>query len=627
LYLCYTDVKETGFLEKLLICKLKDLRMILAVKYRHTSKYHELKLESRWLSMEQYVYVSDSIAELQKKMQGIQKKDATLHAASILVQIFTSSVDDCYIEELLQCVHIMLPQAEVIGSSTSGEIENDTCMYHHTVVAIEIFHDTELRIFELDYGGDTENIAAKNLKYMQGLFNIAGIEILGTAQNIDIGEYLEIVKLKFANVPVFGGGAGFYGNIMDCRVFGSKIYKKGIITVFFLSKSLHIHLESSMGWHPLGPSMIITATSGKRQMKELNGIPAFNIYEKYLGIKNDENFVRNTLEFPVLIERDGDYLARVPQDCDESGMITFSADIKKGEKARLAYGIPHDIISNSIVIKKKMSAFIPETILIFICNTRPIFLQKKTGLETNGFAKIAVTAGFYTYGEILSRKGRIDILNATMVVVGMREGEKIENCKNNVFEDQSPDTFISIIDRFAKFIQVTSAELEKSNQKLAQLATTDLLTGLMNRGRIEELFVYEVSKQCINRNVSVIMLDIDDFKKINDIYGHDVGDLVIKKVSNVLKKTIDKEDGAVGRWGGEEFFVLLPEMNRMQAMKVAERIRKILAATIVEKTGRITVSLGVTSVLDHEGITTVYKRADDALYEAKRLGKNRVCYI
>jgi diguanylate cyclase (GGDEF)-like protein len=154
-----------------------------------------------------------------------------------------------------------------------------------------------------------------------------------------------------------------------------------------------------------------------------------------------------------------------------------------------------------------------------------------------------------------------------------------------------------------------------------------LLTGLMNRGRIEELFVYEVSKQCINRNVSVIMIDIDDFKKINDIYGHDVGDLVIKKVSNVLKKTIDKEGGAVGRWGGEEFFVLLPETNRMQAMKVAERIRKILAATIVEKTGRITVSLGVTSVLDHEGITTIYKRADDALYEAKRLGKNRACYI
>ncbi|MFA6850417.1 MAG: GGDEF domain-containing protein [Selenomonadaceae bacterium] len=577
--------------------------------------------------MQQYVYAGDSIAELQEKMQDIQQNKAILDAASILVQIFTSSVDQYYIEKLLQSVHSILPQAKVVGSSTSGEIENDKCLYHHTVITIEIFQDTKLKIFELDYSKDKKNIAAKNLEYMKDLFDVAGIQILGTAQNIDISEYLEIVKLKFANVPVFGGGAGFYEKIMECRVFGRKIYKKGIITVFFLSRSLHIHLESSMGWHPLGPSMTITAMGGNRQMKELNGIPAFNIYEKYLGIKNDENFVRNTLEFPILLERDGDYLARIPQACDESGMITFAADIKIGEKVRLSYGIPHDIINNSIVIKKRMSRFIPEGILIFICNTRPTFMQKMSGLETRDFAKIAATAGFYTYGEILSRKSRIDMLNAMMLVVGMREGEKIENHKKTIFAGQSLDTSISIIDRFAKFIQVTSAELEESNQKLAQLATMDLLTGLMNRGRIEELFVYEVSKQCIDRNISVIMIDIDDFKKINDVYGHSVGDVVIKKVSNVLKKTIDKEGGKVGRWGGEEFLILLPETNRIKAMQIAERMRKNLTTIILEKAGSVTVSIGVTSALDYEGITPIYKRADDALYKAKSLGKNKVCYV
>ncbi|MDF0553475.1 diguanylate cyclase [Kamptonema sp. UHCC 0994] len=170
------------------------------------------------------------------------------------------------------------------------------------------------------------------------------------------------------------------------------------------------------------------------------------------------------------------------------------------------------------------------------------------------------------------------------------------------------------------------AELTKELQKLAN---TDPLTGVWNRRHLLTLCEREINRSCrYNRFFSLLMLDLDRFKQVNDIYGHSVGDEVLIAMTKVVENSLRNVD-FWGRFGGEEFVVVLPETNLESAVEVAERIRKTLEKTVItiqeEKQVQITVSIGVSSYqLEDTKIDAVLQRADKALYEAKNQGRNRV---
>jgi len=166
--------------------------------------------------------------------------------------------------------------------------------------------------------------------------------------------------------------------------------------------------------------------------------------------------------------------------------------------------------------------------------------------------------------------------------------------------------------------------LQNKTKKYEQLAATDALTGLYNRYKFSELFLYEYELM-IQRNckMSLLMLDIDFFKKVNDTYGHDAGDRVLKVVSNTMLQTLRNID-TVGRWGGEEFVILLPTAELETAVKIANNIRVAIENKEIQDAKSITVSLGATEVQKDDTLEEALKRTDDALYEAKREGRNCV---
>ncbi|MDD5034659.1 MAG: diguanylate cyclase [Methylococcaceae bacterium] len=165
--------------------------------------------------------------------------------------------------------------------------------------------------------------------------------------------------------------------------------------------------------------------------------------------------------------------------------------------------------------------------------------------------------------------------------------------------------------------------------KLEQEARTDVLTGCANRRYFLELAGHELARsRRYTKELSVLMLDLDHFKAVNDLHGHQVGDLALQKLAQVCRAILRGED-AIGRLGGEEFAILLPETGGEKAIEVAERLRKEIAAAQVALDGkpplRFTTSIGVATVAPADsGIDTVLGRADQALYEAKRSGRNRV---
>ncbi|WP_345978631.1 diguanylate cyclase [Sulfurimonas sp. HSL3-2] len=171
-------------------------------------------------------------------------------------------------------------------------------------------------------------------------------------------------------------------------------------------------------------------------------------------------------------------------------------------------------------------------------------------------------------------------------------------------------------------------ERKEIEKQLSDLALTDRLTGLYNRGSFDETLSYELERaQRYNRSLSLLMLDLDYFKKINDTYGHQAGDDVLKKIANVIKQSIRGSDYPA-RFGGEEFIIILPETENSKAVELAQRIRKTLEnepiAISENETIHVTTSIGV--VTSRQGITTqtLLYLVDKALYKAKRNGRNQV---
>lgn len=195
-------------------------------------------------------------------------------------------------------------------------------------------------------------------------------------------------------------------------------------------------------------------------------------------------------------------------------------------------------------------------------------------------------------------------------------------------------TYNELIKKMSKLndeIVDITRELEKKNIQLKEalntvrrIMNTDHLTGIINRRAFEKILKREISLALRHKlPLSFVMIDIDYFKKINDTYGHEAGDHVLKTFAKKLKKLIRQED-ILGRFGGEEFALLLPYTNIENAFQAVERIRqRIERVKIKGIKGNITASFGITEILPTDDDKSLVKRADDALYEAKAKGRNR----
>lgn len=161
-------------------------------------------------------------------------------------------------------------------------------------------------------------------------------------------------------------------------------------------------------------------------------------------------------------------------------------------------------------------------------------------------------------------------------------------------------------------------------EKLRTLATTDELTALYNRRHISEILANEVDRAArYSNSLSLLIIDIDHFKSINDQHGHIVGDEVLQSFATLLMN-LDRNTDKVGRWGGEKFMVVLPQTSADKALSFAERIRIKVAEADFPLQNNVTVSIGVATYVEGDTAFSLTQRADTALYDAKNTGRNQV---
>lgn len=174
------------------------------------------------------------------------------------------------------------------------------------------------------------------------------------------------------------------------------------------------------------------------------------------------------------------------------------------------------------------------------------------------------------------------------------------------------------------WFNLLSDKLEQDYKKIELLSITDKLTQLNNRTKIDDLFQMELNKSIrYQEPLSVILLDLDHFKSVNDAFGHQVGDIVLQELARVLRENV-RECDHLGRWGGEEFIIIAPNSDLAQASLLAEKLRAAIADFAFSEVKHKTGSFGVASYHEGDSEDSMSKRADDCLYLAKERGRNIV---
>ena len=552
----------------------------------------------------------------------------------MLIHVYSSSIDRKKIDTIQSRIDELLPEAEYVGCSSNGNILNGDFCAEEFALSCTFLEKPSTKIKVLHFGltEDTQrDVSEAVVRAVDENKWVKGVEFLINIRGMSLSGLCEGLSAVREDVQIFGGGAFSEDiNVDDTCVFSKDggYQEKGIVFVLMGGEDLHITSSYVSGWRPLGTFLDVTDSDGSI-LKELNGKPAYETYYKYLRIQNDENFFFHTLEFPFLYRDKGIDIMRAPTACTPEGYLVMTSDMDQHSRARLAYGDTWTILDSTRELAEGLVEFAPECIFIFSCAGRRTFWgDDRVGSETEAYQKAAPTSGFYTSSEFLRNREFVMQHNVTQVVAAMKEGEG--EVKRDIVIRTGDDPFegkVPMISRMAAFIKVTMEELEEANRKYSLMAITDGLTGLLNRSEIQRRITETIENDDI-KDIYLIMMDLDNFKRVNDVHGHKEGDNVLIRLSGMMRETmVDLEDNCCcGRWGGEEFMIMVHSQDEEVVLKHAEWIRSTMEKVRFEKAGQVTLSIGMIKVRWDESPDQACSRVDEALYEAKNSGKNRIVY-
>lgn len=362
------------------------------------------------------------------------------------------------------------------------------------------------------------------------------------------------------------------------------------------------------------------------------------------ALVDEENNITEVLAIDTSLEK----LENILWDSDERYRSSYSYVIKEDQQIIIHHDKQHlrhnlsDVVKKSLSFEKNYGSFeyrLNNTekiayysrienlgwIVITVVNkdeiTKPIFSQMGTTILL--FIIASSILGWFMSNSF-SKKIVIPLLmlkeRVNRVIEGKLNGQSISEFPDNEIGTIADDIFRLT----GKELYKKNQELKAINEELERISITDKLNGLFNRYKMDEEMrkAFYLWKR-YQRPFSLIMIDIDWFKKVNDTYGHQIGDKVLQELGALLKKSLRASD-IVSRWGGEEFLVLSLESDEKGAITLAEKIRSEIENYSFAENIKITVSIGVCSAKNHETIDELLVSVDEKMYIAKQSGRNRV---
>ena len=393
----------------------------------------------------------------------------------------------------------------------------------------------------------------------------------------------------------------------------------GADLLFLVAQRLGMNIEvlKTKDWD----ETMLASKAGKCQMMSfLNQTPA---RDKWLIFTephfSDPNVFITREEHPFIAD---------PNDLVDK-TIVFPEGTAMEEKIRKAYPnlkvitVPTEMDAFKLVSDKKADM-----------TMRSLIVAAYT-IKKEGFFNLKISGQLPNYtnqlrmGVIKSEPMLRDILAKGVATISAKDRESIVN-QHIIIKAQTVVDYGLVTKMLIGFLLIGAAaiyryyELSKYNKKLLYLSQTDILTKLYNRTKIDQALNIQMERaKRTQGNFAVLLLDIDFFKKVNDTFGHPVGDAVLIQLANIAKQSIRSYD-IIGRWGGEEFLVLCPESTLQEAQQVAQRIRTHIKNAHFSTNTIHTISIGVAIMREEDTPHTLISRADKALYRAKDEGRDRV---
>lgn len=384
--------------------------------------------------MKQFQFEYKNNNNFRRELARVRRFCETVPHSNVFFEIFTQCNDLDEIREITSYLDDYFPEANYYGCQSFGNIIDGKLSKDRTLIVCSVFEyeTTKTNLIYID--PIDENAEYKSLDDLWAYCNecewVKGVELTVTyeASNmLKIGE--DPINLR-EDVQVFGAVAI---SPLDLVTEQSYIFAKNrgfsdkaAIAVILGGEDLHIATSHHKGWNGLGKHFTITKCEGK-VIHEIDGEPAMDIYRKYLGIDSDENFLDDTMKFPMLVNQHGVDCIRIPMMNEDKDAIELTVNVKNNNKVRLSYGEPSTIISEVNRYVEDIYKFAPETIRIYSCAVRRAFWgDDGVSNETSMLDGIASTVGFYTRGELLRIGDYLEYFNATIVSCLVREGEAVE---------------------------------------------------------------------------------------------------------------------------------------------------------------------------------------------------------
>jgi len=432
----------------------------------------------------------DILTEILPQLQEIQERFNRLHASCLYLHLVFSG----FKPELGKAIHALirekLPQAVLTGMTET--------LFVQTLETVKLQINANFwesgRVEVLEYRGRPDDYEAEGHSWGRKLSAIADIKAIGI-YCADMGtkftRFLQGLAAENPHTVVFGAVVSILEDItsapLEChRLFsllndkmshgnfitGREVYECGILMAAFCGEDLQVMGDYVLGWKPIGKELEITEMVGDTCVAKLNGMPATNVYEHYLQVTPDENFVYNISEFPLSVERNGCLIARVPPVYDGEGRIYFSGDVHLGEKMRLTYAAPANLLQETDMASEKLCCFAPESVTLTLCGNRTFFLKELAGKEQDFYRRFApqLIANYGT-SEIYCYEGQGGILNSALVSVGFREGpiKDLPECYEEMAAEEK-HYVIPLAARMAAFLDAVTKELADSNKELLEMA-------------------------------------------------------------------------------------------------------------------------------------------------------------
>ncbi len=389
-------------------------------------------------------------------------------SVNILIQLFTAYDDKQSITLLLDDINSLLPSAAIIGATTAGEICDKTVTTGTTVISITLFEHTTLKTALVENTAESEDtgkeIALKLLdKDTKLLITFTdGLNSNGEA-------YLQGIGSINQDVIVTGGMAADNSKFTATYVFTKdKITSNGAVGVSLSNPELQIYTDYNFNWLNIGRKMLITKAD-KNRVYEIDGLCAYEIYEKYLGVDLARELPRIGVEYPLIIQRGRHKIARVVLHKHNDGSLSFTGFLKEGDIVTFGYGDIQSIFKQSIILQRNLELQPIESIFIYSCLARRKFMPNFIQQEIEPLSKLTACSGFFTYGEFFSTKERHELLNHTMSLLAISES-KTCNTKRVVIDHSNItlNDYQKSLKILSHLLNITTNELHNENKKLEQ---------------------------------------------------------------------------------------------------------------------------------------------------------------